>query len=151
VEAWQENKGGEIMLGSDLERQIEIHTMRKEMYTTEREYMLKKLYRGPAGYKEVDMSGMPHGSGGEHTLDVIIKDLEHYQNMIDLEVWAIESLTKLLEGINTSIDKLEGLDSKVVYMRDFNGYRLQEIADKLGYSLDRIKQVSCRNSKGCKI
>lgn len=135
------------MIGCDLERQIEIHNMRMQMYITEKEYMVKKLYRGPAGIKPVDWSGMPHGSGGEHTLDVIIKELEQYQHMIELEQWAIGDLTKQLDTINKTIDKLEGIDSKVTYLRDFKGLKLQEIADKLGYSLDRIKQISCRNHK----
>jgi len=139
------------MIGMDLQAQIDIHNGRMQMLITEKEYTLKKLYRGPAGYKPVDWSGMPHGSGGDHTLDIIIKELEQYSHMIELEEWAIESLTKQLDIINNSISLLEGIDAKVKYLRDYKGFKLQEIADKLGYSLDRIKQISCRNSKDCRI
>jgi len=139
------------MIGMDLQAQIDIHNGRMQMLITEKEYTLKKLYRGPAGYKPVDWSGMPHGSGGDHTLDIIIKELEQYSHMIELEQWAIESLTKQLDIINNSISLLEGIDAKVKYLRDYKGFKLQEIADKLGYSLDRIKQISCRNVKEPKI
>jgi len=135
------------MIGMDLQAQIDIHNGRMQMLITEKEYTLKKLYRGPAGYKPVDWSGMPHGSGGDHTLDIIIKELEQYSHMIELEQWAIESLTKQLDIINNSISLLEGIDAKVKYLRDYKGFKLQEIADKLGYSLIRIKQISCRNQK----
>ena len=45
------------------------------------------------------------------------------------------------------IKKLEGIDYKVVYLRDIEGKSLVEIADELGYSYDYIKEISARNKK----
>ncbi|MBZ9608649.1 hypothetical protein G9F73_012605 [Clostridium estertheticum] len=135
------------MIGDDLEKQVELHELRKNMYITEKEYLLKTMMGGPQGYKPINYEGMPHGSGGTVTLD---RDWEHMRkldNMINLEQWAIDSLTSQIVGMNTKIKELKGLDAQVIALRDFKGNTLQEIADLLGYGVDRIKQVSCRNPR----
>lgn len=139
------------MIGCDIPRQIELHTAWREAYIIEKDYLIKKMMQGPTGYKPIDYSGMPHGSGGDYTLDVNWEDIRRLQSAIDIENDAIEKLTKQLEVINNTIDTLEGIDARVKYLRDYKGFRLQEIADKLGYELGYIKNVSCRNPKQCGI
>ena len=136
------------MIGLDIQRQIDIHKARLETYNIEKEYLLKQMMGGPQEYKSIDYSGMPHGNGAKTvTLDRSWEDMRKLQNMIDLEEWAIEALEKQLKNMRTSIDDLKGIDLKVKYLRDIEGLPLQLIADKLKYSLDYIKEVSCRNSR----
>ena len=136
------------MIGLDIQCQIDIHKARLETYNIEKEYLLKQMMGGPQEYKSIDYSGMPHGNGAKTvTLDRSWEDMRKLQNMIDLEEWAIEALEKQLKNMRTSIDDLKGIDLKVKYLRDIEGLPLQLIADKLKYSLDYIKEVSCRNSR----
>lgn len=136
------------MIGLDIQCQIDIHKAKLETYNIEKEYLLKQMMGGPQEYKSIDYSGMPHGNGAKTvTLDRSWEDMRKLQNMIDLEEWAIEALEKQLKNMRTSIDDLKGIDLKVKYLRDIEGLPLQLIADKLKYSLDYIKEVSCRNSR----
>ena len=136
------------MIGLDIQCQINIHKARLETYNIEKEYLLKQMMGGPQEYKSISYEGMPHGNGAKTvTLDRSWEDMRKLQNMIDLEEWAIEALEKQLENMRTSIDDLKGIDLKVKYLRDIEGLPLQLIADKLKYSLDYIKEVSCRNSR----
>jgi DNA-directed RNA polymerase specialized sigma subunit len=68
--------------------------------------------------------------------------------MIELEEWAIEALERQAKEMKEKIRELKGIDAQVKYMRDFEGRTLQDIADDLGYSIDRIKQISARNPRG---
>ena len=133
--------------GMDIKRQINIHEMLRDMYITEKEYTLKKLLIGPSGFKSIDYSGAPHGSGGAISVDRSMESLTKIQSLIDLEQCAINSLTAQSILIRTKIRELSGLDAQVVNLRDINGMTLQGIADRLGYSLIRIKQISCRNPR----
>ena len=135
------------MIGQDLEKQVEIHQLRLDMYSTEKEYLIKKMMGGPQGYKPIDYEGLPHSSGGELTMDRDWENLRKLQERIDLEQWAIDTLTSQLVGMDTKISELKGLDAQVISLRDFKGMPLQKIADLLGYSLIRIKQVSCNNPR----
>jgi DNA-directed RNA polymerase specialized sigma subunit len=136
------------MIGNDIQKQIEVHNMCKKMYETEKEYLLKKLFRGPSGYKPIDYSGMPHGNSDNTSLDRQIDDIQKLQHMIELEEWAIEALERQAKEMKEKIRELKGIDAQVKYMRDFEGRTLQDIADDLGYSIDRIKQISARNPRG---
>lgn len=135
------------MIGQDLETQVEIHKLRLEMFTTEKDYLIKQMMGGPQDIKPISYEGMPHGSGGTVTLDRDWESVRKLQDRIDLEQWAIDTLTSQLLGIDKRISELKGLDAHVIALRDFKGMPLKEIADLLGYSLIRIKQVSCNNPR----
>lgn len=136
-----------MMIGQDLEKQVEIHQLRLDMFTTEKDYLIKQMMGGPGGYKPIDYEGMPHGSTRIVSADRDWTSIRKLQDRIDLEQWAIDTLTSQLLGIDKKINELKGLDAQVIALRDFKGMTLQGIADLLGYSLDRIKQVSSRNPK----
>ena len=135
------------MIGQDLKTQVEIHKLRLEMFNTEKDYLIKQMMGGPQDIKPISYEGMPHGSGGTVTLDRVWDSVRKLQYKIDLEQWAIDTLSSQLLGIDARISELKGLDAQVVSLRDFKGMGLQAIADLLGYSLDRIKQVSCKNPR----
>ena len=134
--------------GIDIKRQINVHVMLKEMYVIEKEYILKKMLVGPAGFKPQNYEGMPHGSGAQTvSMDRSVESLRKIQDSIDTEQWAIDMLTTKVKDIDIMIKTLTGIDANVVMLRDFEGLPLQLIADKLKYSLDYIKEVSCRNPR----
>ena len=132
--------------GIDIKRQINVHVMLKEMYVIEKEYILKKMLAGPAGFKPQNYEGMPHGSGAQTiSMNRGLESIQKLQDSIDLEQWAIDMLTTKVKDIDIRIKELTGIDANVVMLRDFEGMTLQCIADKLGYGIDRIKQISCKN------
>ena len=135
------------MAANDILKEIEVHNMRKKMYEIEKEYHLKKMFRGPAGYKPINLDGMPKGNSDDSSLDKQIDTLEKLQHMIDLEIWAIESLEKQVKEIKNKISQLEGLDARVVYMRDYEGKTLKDIAKELRYEEGYIRNVSARNPR----
>lgn len=135
------------MIGQDLQKQVEIHQIRLEMYTTEKDYLVKQMMGGPSDIKPIDYSCMPHGSSRVVSVDRDWESIRKLQDRIDLEQWAIDTLSSQLLGIDKKIAELKGLDAQVISLRDFKGMTLQGIADLLGYSIDRIKQVSCKNPR----
>ena len=134
--------------GIDIKRQINVHEMLKDMYEVEKEYILKKMLLGPAGFKPQNYEGLPHGSGAQSiSMDRSLESIQKIQNQIDLEIWAIASLTQRLITINTRVKELTGLDAQVIWLRDYDGMTLKGIGDKLGYSESRVKQISSRNQR----
>ena len=73
--------------------------------------------------------------------------LHKIESHIYLHKEAIANMEKSKKKIEEEIKKLEGLDKKVVYMRDIEGKTLKEIADELGYSEIYIKKISARNKR----
>ncbi|MBO5475536.1 MAG: hypothetical protein J5982_03400 [Bacilli bacterium] len=95
------------------------------------------------------------GSGGNSDKDKMLSYLEELEETgiaKDLEeaiknVNTIQNRLKRMEIILQSIENISGNDSleyRVVSLKYFEerSYTLQQIADRLCYSLDRIKQVS---------
>ncbi|MNI86465.1 hypothetical protein D3C73_1435630 [compost metagenome] len=46
--------------------------------------------------------------------------------------------------MENNLNKFEGLEYQVAYMRDIQGLPLYKIAEQLGYSYDWIRKVSSR-------
>lgn len=136
------------MIGNDIQCQINIHKSRLATYSIEKEYLLKVMMSGPSDIKPINYEGMPSGKGARTiSLDRQWDAMQKLQDMIELEVWAIEKLENQLNNMKASIDDLKGIDLKVKYLRDIGGLSLQEIADKTKYDLGYIKQVSARNPR----
>ena len=136
------------MIGLDIQTQIDIHNTRLETYNIEKEYLLKMMMGGPGEINPIDYSGMPHGQGAATvTLDRQWDAMQKLVHMIELEEWAIEGLEKQYKEMESIMNGTDSIDLKVQYLRDAQNMRLQAIADKLVYSLDYIKEVSCRNPR----
>ena len=136
------------MIGLDIKGKIDVHKIRLETYLIEKEYLLKMMMGGPGDIKPIDYSGMPHGQGASTvTLDRQWDAMQKLIHMIELEEWAIEGLEKQYKEMESIMNGTESIDLKVQYLRDAQHMRLQAIADKLVYSYDYIKEVSCRNPK----
>jgi len=136
------------MIGLDIKGKIDVHRIRLETYSIEKEYLLKMMIGGPQGYKPIDYEGMPHGDGAKTvTLDRSWEAMEKLVHMCELEEWAIEALEKQLKEMELIVNSTENIDTKVQYLRDAQHMPLQAIADKLLYTYDYIKQISCRNPR----
>jgi len=136
------------MLGLDIKGKIEVHRIRLETYNIEKEYLLKMMMGGPGEIKPISYEGMPHGDGAKTiTLDRQWEAMQKLQHMVEIEEWAIEGLEKQLKEMEAIMDSTESIDLKVQYLRDIHRMPLQVIADKLVYSLQYIKEISCKNPR----
>lgn len=132
----------------DLCEEIEIWKERVKAYEAEIEALKKlaKIY-GPGEVKGLDYS-QPKGEGvNQIGFEEFLERLQKLESHIYIHLEAIENMEKHKKNIEERIKKLNGIDYKVVYMRDIEGKSLVEIAEELGYSYDYIKEVSARNKR----
>ncbi|MSU03217.1 sigma factor-like helix-turn-helix DNA-binding protein [Tissierella pigra] len=73
--------------------------------------------------------------------------LHQLEEHISMHQSTIDEMEELKKEMEERIGRLDGLDKKVVYMREIQGKPLKEIADELGYSEIYIKKISARNPK----
>jgi hypothetical protein len=132
----------------DLILQREMHERYLEIAVENFKYY-KKLLHKDAPHKITGMSydGLPGGNGNAMSLDRIYFYLQKYESMIEHETWTIENLKSLEREILKKVMQLDGLDYKVVYMRDIRNMKLQAIADELGYDIGYIKNISSKHKK----
>ena len=130
----------------DLCEEIEIWKERLKTY----EIQLKAIVKlakldGPSDITAIDYS-KPYVDGTRQIgFEEALEMLHKIESRIYLHKETIANMEKSKKKIEEEIKKLEGLDKKVVYMRDIEGKTLKEIADELGYSYQYIKEVSARN------
>lgn len=132
----------------DLCEEIEIWKERLKTY----EIQLKAIVKlakldGPSDITAIDYS-KPYVDGTRQIgFEEALEMLHKIESHIYLHKEAIANMEKSKKKIEEEIKKLEGLDQKVVYMRDIEGKTLKEIADELGYSEIYIKKISARNKR----
>jgi predicted nucleic acid-binding Zn-ribbon protein len=131
----------------DLCNEIEIWKERLKTYKTQIE-AIRKLARldGPQDIRAIDYTKPIGGTsvsqiGFEEALEMLAK----IQGHIFLHQRTIKEMEKSKKKIEDSIEKLEGLDKRVAYLRDIEGLALVEISNKLGYSYQYIKEISAKN------
>lgn len=128
--------------------EIEMWKWRVEAYKAEIKALSKmaKVY-GPGGVSGIDYSRPNVQSSTQMGFEEYLIRLQQLESHIYLHEEAIKNMIKSKEKIEKHLEELQGLDRKVVYMRDIEGKTLKDIADKLGYSEIYIKKISARNSK----
>lgn len=132
----------------DLKIQKEMHESIKDTAEKNKKYYKRILDKSwPHGISPIELDGLPHGHANDMSLDRLIMYISKYDSMIYIEQCIIENLEKLEEDITDRVMQLDSIDFKVVYMRDIEGMLLQEIAKKLGYTEQYIKEISARNKK----
>jgi len=132
----------------DLCSEIEIWKERLKTYEIQIE-AIKKLAKldGPKHITGIDYT-QPYVDGTsqigfEEALEMLWKIESH----IYLHQQAIANMEKSKKKIEERIKDLEGIDQKVIYMRDIEGMKLKDIAEALDYSYDYIKEISARNKR----
>ncbi|HUV84360.1 MAG TPA: hypothetical protein VMV86_01560 [Methanosarcinales archaeon] len=137
----------------DLIIELEIHTNFRDSFESIRKYWIKQMNKGcPRDLKPQDYSNldMPRGSSNDMTLDRIVKYIRHYESLAEVETDIIRLMKENLQRINTLIINGDSLYNKVAYLKyqkDEDGhkkYTLENIAEMLVYSVDRIKQISAQ-------
>ncbi len=130
----------------DLCEEIEIWKWRVEAYKAEIK-ALKKLAKvyGPSDVKGIDYSQPKVQNTNQIGFEEFLERLYKLEHHIYIHEEAIKNMEKCRKNMEERIKKLEGIDQKVVYMRDIEGKTLKEIAEELGYSYQYIKEVSARN------
>lgn len=132
----------------DLENEIDIWKTRIETYKAEIR-ALKQLARidGPGELSGIDYSAPRVQGSAQLAFEDYIARVRRLESHIYLHEETIENMKKYKEAMEEKIKQLEGIDSKVAYLRDIKGYTLIEISEELGYSHQYIKEVSARNKR----
>lgn len=102
---------------------------------------------GPSKMSGIDYTQPAVQGSGQLAFEEYLIRLRKLENHIYIHEEAIEGMIKSRNKIKGRMEELEGLDKKVVYMRDIEGKALKDIANELGYSEIYIKKISARNSK----
>lgn len=123
--------------------ELRVRTYQEQIKTVRR---LGKL-DGPSDISGIDYSRDPVQSTSQIGFAEAIISLQKLQSHLELHTEALEKLYEKKDKLEEHIAGLEGLDQKVVYMRDIQGKSLLEIANELGYSYDYIRKISARNPK----
>lgn len=132
----------------DLCEEIEIWKWRVEAYKAEIKALMKlaKVY-GPSDIKGIDYSQPKVQNISQIGFEEFLERLYKLEHHIYMHEEAIKNMEKCRKNMEERIKKLEGIDYKVVYMRDIEGKALKEIAEELGYSYQYIKEISARNKR----
>lgn len=131
----------------DLCIEIEILETRINSYENQLKELEKqgKIY-GPGEVTATDYSEPHVQSSGQIAFEKYLELSSRILNHIYLHETRLKQLIKEKEYIKDMVDKLEGLDKKVVCMNKIQGKSLKQIADELGYSYQYIKEISARNN-----
>lgn len=133
----------------DLVIEIDILEIRIDDLAREREYLIHAMYHNAPKFNGVVDYSKDNVQNGfvPMSLDRILERLEDINNAIDFQQEMLNKKKDTLRKIEHLLDKLEGLDYEVAYMRDMQGMSLQQIADKLGYSYNWVSKISSKIKK----
>lgn len=102
---------------------------------------------GPSKMSGIDYTQPAVQGSGQLAFEDYLIRLRKIENHIYIHEEAIEGMIKSRDKIKEKMEELEGLDKKVVYMRDIEEKKLAAIAEELGFSYDYIKEISARNKR----
>lgn len=133
----------------DLVTEIEILETRLREMEREREFLRKSMYDNAPRFNPVlDYSkDMVQNGYVPMSLDKILERLNKIDDSIAMVLEVLKAKKDALTKIEIMLEKLEGLEYRVAYMRDIKKMRLFDIAKELGYSHDWIKRISSRIKK----
>lgn len=135
----------------ELINDLEIHINLRENFEASRQYWIKEMHKGcpkEMGAQNYSNMDMPRGSSNDMTLDRILKHIWHYESLIEVEDEIIRLMQENIDRINKLIINGDNLYNKVAYLKyqkdEFGRkkYTLEQIAEMLVYSIQRIKQIS---------
>lgn len=132
----------------DLCKEIKMWEWRSKAYEAEID-ALKKLAKlcGPGEIRAIDYTQPSVQGTSQIGFEEALIRLSQLENHIFIHESAIQRMKESRDYIEEAIKELDGIDKKVVYMRDIEEKVLKDIADELGYSEIYIKKISARNPK----
>ncbi len=127
---------------------VELQLILRDLYR-DRRYLYKEIQlNSPKGIQAYDTEQIP--SGGRRIPrdpSVLFSQLALVEGYIKLYQQKLKKKKESRRKIDQVLSKLEGVDYQVVYLRDIEGLRLGDIADKLNFSEVYVKKISSRNPK----
>lgn len=128
--------------------EIEIWKSRVKAYEAEVRALkqLANIY-GPSEVTSIDYSQDRVQNRSRIGYETFLMREWEIDNKLKVSLLAVNQMLEIKEAIEKKLDKMSGIDHQVVYLRDIKGYKLQEIADELHFSIDYIKKVSARNKR----
>lgn len=130
----------ELECYKDLIRLRDTNREVKEAYLETKEYLQKEILKGPSDIGAIDLEST--GSKYNLTMGVYLEQSKRIDKQIAAAENIINNLDRRIEKIENTLQELQGLDYKVVYLRDIELMTLLEIAEELGYSETHIKRIS---------
>jgi excinuclease UvrABC helicase subunit UvrB len=124
---------------SDLCREIDLLEIEKENIEAEWKIYHTLMFVNPRGGFNGGIVSVP--------LENVAERLDKLKDKHDLVEKLLEVKTKYREKAKFIMGQFEGIEYRVAYMRFVEKERLEDIAEKLDYSLDWIKKVSARVSR----
>lgn len=134
---------------TDLCNEIEILQIRSSEIECELNYVQKSIenHCTPSTKLVASYTGMPGAGFVPAAFDKLWSNLFNLEIQRD-EINDIMSLKyEARNRMESKMSEFEGLENKVIVMRDIQRKTLIEIADELGYSYDWIRKVSSRVNK----
>ena len=130
----------------DLCEEIKIWEERVKAYEVQKKaiWKLAKL-DGPQPITGIDYSQPNVQNTSQVDFFTAIEIINKIDNHIYLDQETIRQLNESRDKMKKYIENLDGLDKKVIYMKDIEKKTLKEIAKELGYSYQYIKEISARN------
>ena len=135
-----------MQIYKDLCTELEIAEARVQDLERHLMRLKKKLFSGPREIQAYDPS-KPPGSSAHQPFDKQWREYVECTAQLVLATSRRDELRKLKNEVDGRISELEGLDQRVVIMRDVERMTLGEIAESLNYSEVWIKKISSRNPK----
>lgn len=138
----------------DLCNEIKAFEARIKAYIEHKKLLLKILETGPKDIKGIDYQKDPIQSSGQLGIEEslpriaeIIDELRRIEHHLQLHTETLEKMYEAQKEMQENIERLDGLEKKVVYMRDIEGKKLIDISEELGYDYCYIRQISSRHPK----
>lgn len=100
----------------------------------------------PEGTSYLDADTIHGGKKEMHLEDwqKLIEEGGRIQSMILLQESILKGLKETKDKIDKKLAGLQGIECKIIYFKYCEGLNLSEIASKLGYSYDYIREVHAR-------
>lgn len=138
----------------DLCTEIQGIEARIKAYREHKKLLMKILQAGPRDITGIDYqkeyvqsSGQPGMEESLPSIAEMINELKIIEHHLEIHSAALEKMYEAQKEMQDSIEQLEGLEKKVIYMRDIEGKKLIDISEKLGYDYCYIRQISSRHPK----
>lgn len=130
----------------DLAAEVEILKIRIKDLETEHKRLRKMMFaNAPKGVGAVDYTKTRVTSSKDpYPLDEIVKRMNEIAEKLEPLYKLMEGKEETIKSMKEQIDKMDGLEQKIAFLKYIEGKSLFEISIKLGYSYDWIKKKSSK-------
>ena len=130
---------------NDILKEIEIIKIRLACYEEQKTLLTELMYAFTSPVRELKgmvYSDMPSG-GCETDYSRYVEGMRILENKIEIENRILKNMLETSKKLDDKVMEFDSVEYRVAYMKS-NKIPLQDIADKLGYSLGYIKLISSK-------